>query len=238
MRFLKLKDLLHANSKRLGFSLIEVLIALTIISFIMLLIGGSIVRQLQAKEKVEQFNERLHTVRSSMLRISREISMAYLSKHYNCNERRTHTLFKSKSGSSDELTMTTLSHYKWVQNADESDQNEISYYVKKDPNNTQQYALFRKEYPRITEEPSKLGKEFILAHNIKEIHFEFYQEDTELWQKDWDTTRSEQRFKLPTFVKIKLVVPWVDDKPKEFVTQTKIMLQEALSFGPINPCPN
>lgn len=217
--------------------MIEVMIAVAIVAFIIVIIAGTLQRQGAAMSRVERLTERENTARAAMNRMSREISMAYLSKHYSCVDRRTQTLFKLKEGASDGLVFTSFSHMKWVQDADESDQNEVSYYVKSDPTASGKLALFRREGRRITESPGKSGKEQILAHDISQLKFEFYNAATDLWEKSWDTTRSEHHFKLPTYVKITLILPWTGDKPRQFVTQARIVLQDALAFGP-NTCTN
>ena len=211
------------------------MVAVAISAFIMAIIGGSLARQMEASERISSFTERENTARMAMLRMSREISMAYLTKHYNCLERRTITLFKTEGD--DKLTFSSFSHYKWVRDANESDENVLTYELKSDPDDGTHKALFRREAPRVNDEPGKQGKEYVLAHNVSKLGFEFYNADTDAWEKDWDTTRADQRFKLPLYVRIKIEVPWSDGKPRSFFTQSRIMLQDALSFGP-NLCLN
>lgn len=221
-----------------GITLIEVLLAVAILSFITAILGGSLVRQIQTKDVISAMTERENTARTALTRMSREISMAFISKHYNCAERRTITSFKSDG--EDELTFTSFSHYKWVRDANESDQNEITYTLKNDPDDSSTRALFRRENTRISENTGKAdkdGKDYVLAHNISKMQFEFYNQDTDAWEKEWDTTRAERRFKLPLYVRITLEMPWTDGKPRKLVTQSRIMLQDALSFGP-NICLN
>lgn len=218
-----------------GFSLMEVMIAVAIVAFITAVLGGSLVRQLDAKERIAALAERQNTARMALTRMAREISMAFLSKHYNCNERRSVTLFKGKQNG--ELTFTSFSHYKWTKDANESDQNEITYSVKADPDGGNKHALFRKEAQRITDDPGEAGKDYVLAHDISSLEFEYYNFDNDTWESDWDTTRSEKKFKLPLLVKLTLKLPFPDGKDQTFVTQSRIMLQDALHFG-ANTCIN
>ena len=170
--------------------------------------------------------------------MAREVSMAYITKHYNCVERRTQTLFKGKSGSKEPLVFTSFSHYKWRRDAHESDQSEITYYIDTDPDDSKNKALFRKESRRITEKAGETGKENVLAHDVESLDLKFYNPDTDTWEDEWDTTRSERRFKLPLFVKLELKLPMPHgQKAQTFTTQSRIMLQDALSFGP-NICLN
>ncbi|MCC6806851.1 MAG: prepilin-type N-terminal cleavage/methylation domain-containing protein [Deltaproteobacteria bacterium] len=221
-----------------GFSLMEVMIAVAIVAFISAILGGSLVRQLEAKAMLDVYSERQNTARIALLRMSREISMAYLSKHYNCVERRTQTLFKGRSGTREPLLFTSFAHYRWKKDSHESDQSEIAYYIDNDPLDTQKKALFRRESRRITDDPGKTGPEYVLAHDIEGLELSFYNADSDRWEDEWDTTRSEKKFKLPLFVKIELTLPMPDGKKAQtFMTQSRIMLQDALSFG-ANVCLN
>jgi len=219
--------------KQRGFNLMEVMIAVVIMSFIMAILGGTLVRQMETKEMIDQHAERQNTARIALLRMSREISMAYLSKHQNCIEKRTETLFKGKSGSREPLLFTSFAHYKWRRDAHESDQNEISYYVDSDPTETGKKALFRRESRRITDEPGETGSEYVLAHDVEELELRFYNPDTDRWEDEWDTTKSDHKFRLPLFVRIELTLPMPNKAKAEiFSTQSRIMLQDALAFGP------
>lgn len=217
-----------------GFSLMEVMIAVAIVAFITAVLGGTMVRQLDAKELISTYAERQNTARIAMLRMAREISTAFLSKHYSCTERRTETLFKGRSGNREPLLFTAFGHYKWRRDAHESDQSEISYFIESDPLDSTKKALFRRESRRITDDPGDTGQEYVLAHDIENLELSFYNSETDSWEDEWDTTRSEKRFRLPLFVKITLTLPMPNKaKSQTFTTQTRIMLQDALAFGPV-----
>jgi hypothetical protein len=178
--------------------------------------------------------ERQNTARIALLRMAREISMAYVSKHHSCLEKRTDTLFKGKSGSREPLLFTSFAHYKWRRDAHESDQSEISYYIDTDPTETGKKALFRRESRRITDESGQSGAEYVLAHDVGNLELRFYNPDTDRWEDEWDTTKSEKKFRLPLFVKIELTLPMPNkQKDETFTTQSRIMLQDALAFAPM-----
>ena len=69
-----------SNSRQRGFTLIEVMIAVSIAAIIGALTAGSFQRTYMAKELIESQDARYSAVRLAMTRMSREISMAFLSE--------------------------------------------------------------------------------------------------------------------------------------------------------------
>jgi general secretion pathway protein J len=163
-----------------------------------------------------------------MQRMAAEISMAYLSKHCNAEEPRNKTIFIGKrSRHGMRLDFASFSHFKMRADANESDQNELSYFVDRDPDDKQETALMRREQARIDDEPEEGGVEQVLAHGVKELSFEFYEPKQERWQDEWDSTRMDQKHRLPTFVRIEMVALGPDGKTEEkFVTKARILMKK------------
>ena len=108
--------------------------------------------------------------------MSREISQAFISEHRFCDDPRTRTLFAGKRASNGmRLDFTSFSHFKIGADQNESDQNELSYFVDSDPEDPKKLALMRREQTRIDEEPEEGGRIQVLAENISEVNFEFYE---------------------------------------------------------------
>jgi len=213
----------------MGFTLMEALIAMAIMAMIGLLSFGTFTHAIAAREKAEKITSHYHQIRQALQRMSREISMAYISEHRNCDDPATKTIFKSESASNGmRLDFTSFSHVKTQSDANESDQNEISYFIDKDPVNTSSKALIRREANRIDDEPEEGGVEDVLAENIDDIEFEFYDPKEDRWEKDWDTESRDYKSRLPLFVSIKLSTKDLHDKEEIFVTKTRIMLRESL----------
>ena len=70
-----------------GFTLIEVMLALAILGFITTIMWGSFAQTANSKRAVEAAQERTHTVRVALMRMAREIEMAYLSDTENTASR-------------------------------------------------------------------------------------------------------------------------------------------------------
>ena len=88
--------------------------------------------------------EREHEVRLALERMAREISMAFLSAHRDCDTPKTKTIFKTSNSSiGTRLDFTSFSHLKLHADANESDQNELSYFVDRNPEDEKRKVSFK-----------------------------------------------------------------------------------------------
>jgi general secretion pathway protein J len=211
-----------------GFTLLEALIAVTVLGLIGMLTFGTFVRALDSKERATAITEHYHEVRQAMLRMSKEISMAFISVHRDCDDPRTKTIFRSESsGMGQRLNFTSFSHHKMRADANESDQNELSYFVANDKKGTGT-ALMRREAHRIDEEPEEGGVERVLAQHVTDLEFTFYDPKNDRWEDSWDTTHSDYRGRLPMFVGIHMKVKTPQGKEESFYTKTRVFLTKTL----------
>ena len=210
-----------------GFTLAEVMIAVTVLAFIGLLTYGVFGNTLETRRRAMKVATRYHEVKQGMNRMAREISMAFLSHHRDCDDRRTYTIFKKdSSGGSDSLVFTSFSHIKIRKDANESDQNELSYFVEPDKENNGIHTLYRREANRIDDEPEKGGEVYALIEDVDNLKFEFYNDKDDDWEDDWDTENSDFRNRLPLFVKITLKAKGPSGKIETFVTKTEIFMRK------------
>jgi general secretion pathway protein J len=194
---------------------------------------------MEARDRATEITERYHGVRQAMLRMSREISMAFLSVHKDCSDPRTSTIFQGKRASfGTRLDFTSFSHYKLRADANESDQNELSYFVEIDSEHPGRKNLMRREQNRIDEHPDQGGVEQVLAENVESLSFEFYDPKADRWEDDWDSMARDYKNRLPKFVSIKLTAKDVTGKELTFVTKTRIFIKEAISIpgAGFTPC--
>jgi general secretion pathway protein J len=222
-----------------GFGLAEALVAIAILTMIAGLSFGTFARVVDGRDRATAITDRYHGVRQALLRMSREISTAFLSVHKDCADPRSATLFATRRmGLGTRLDFTSFSHFKTIADAKESDQNELSYFVETDPTDSRRKHLMRREQARIDEHPEEGGIPQILAEDVTSLEFAFYDSKADQWRDDWDSRGADARNRLPKFVKITLKVRDEAQRELTFVTKTRVFMREAISItgSGFSPC--
>lgn len=210
-----------------GFTLAEIMIAVSVLGFIALLTYGAFGNSLDARDRSLVVAERYHEIRQALNRMAREISMAFLSHHRDCDDRRTYTIFKEEStGGGDSLVFTSFSHIKMVKDANESDQNELTYFLAPDPKDQRIKSLMRREDSRIDDEPDEGGEEYVLLTDVESMELEYYNDQDDDWEDDWDSESMDYKNRLPLFVKITIKARGPHEKYETFVTKTEVFLRK------------
>ncbi len=222
-------------------TLIEVMIAMLIISMISTMIYGAFVQTRKNKERVQRITDRYHEIRMGLERVQVDLSMAYVSAHVPLDQSRQAwlTQFVGKdSGERDRVDFNTFGHRRLFRDAKESDQNEVSYFLADDPDDPGTKVLVRREDNRPDIRPDEGGDYQILVRNVEGFELEYLDPQTKLWTKSWDTTQAAgQPNRLPMQVKIMLTVPDVSDPSKErvFGTRATLPMQWGLNHAAYNP---
>lgn len=210
-----------------GFTLIELLIAVAITGFIGLVIAGSYTQLDRAATEVRDQSARDSAVRLSMARLTRELSMAFISEHYDRDRYRDRpTLFK---GEEDTVLFTTMSHVRRYLDVAESDQAVVEYLVEPDPA-TGQEALYRREKVVIDDEPDRGGRKDLVADHVSRLTLHYWDRTRKEWVREWSTRSSEHLNELPQRVKIELEVQQADGKRATFTSEARVAITAPLDF--------
>ena len=211
-----------------GFSLLELMVAASLLAVIGALMVQSLSSSIEAKEIVQGTSNRYHLVRSSMSRMVDEISQSYLSAHRSQAEPRSETGFK---GERDSLRFTAFGYVPRVEDEKKSDQRQLGFYLDNDPK-TGTESLFRKEQANIDDDYEEGGRALLLLSNVRELTFEYWEPTKEQWLEKWDAEGSDpvQQNKLPGRVRIKMTVVMDEGVEQTFTTQTKIWLPAPINF--------
>ncbi len=215
------------SPSRRGFSLLEVMIAIAITAVIGAMAAGVFQQVDHASTVARDQGERYAGARLALTRLSRELSMAFVSEHYDrARFRDRPTLFK---GDGEKLLFTTMSHVRLVQDAKESDQAVVEYLVERDPASNED-ALFRREKARIDDEPDRGGRKDLVATHVKALSLRYWDLKRKEWVREWSTRSQEKLNELPTRVRIELEVKLADGRTEKFTTQARIAITAPLEF--------
>jgi general secretion pathway protein J len=210
-----------------GFSLVELMIAVAITAFIGAVVAGSYQQVDRAATLVRDQSARAAAVRLSLARMTRELSMAYLSEHYDrARFRDRPTLFK---GQEDTVLFTTMAHVRRYQDTAESDQAVVEYLLDRDPD-TGEEALYRREKLVIDDETDRGGRTDLVADHVTRLSLRYWDRTRKEWVREWSTRSSERMNELPPRVKIELEVRQADGKPATYTTQARLAITTPLDF--------
>jgi general secretion pathway protein J len=210
-----------------GFSLLEVMIAVAITAVIGSMAAGVYQQVDHAASAARDQGERYAGARLALARMSRELSMAFLSEHYDrARFRDRPTLFK---GERDQVLFTTMAHVRLVQDAKESDQAVVEYLVERDPVSGKD-ALFRREKPRLDDEPDRGGRKDLVATHVKGLSLQYWDLKRKEWVREWSTRTPEHLNELPPRVRIALEVALADGRAEKFTTQARVAITAPLEF--------
>jgi general secretion pathway protein J len=214
-----------------GFTLMEIMVAVSITALMGAMIAITFNTSFNAKEVVEGEAERYRMVRVGMARMAREIGSAFVSDRYDprryrdSNDRPTNFI-----GERDKLLFTTFAHQRLYTDAKESDQAVVEYSVQPstDRESRGRQDLVRRVNANVDDRMDRGGTTDLLIENVKRVEFEYWDTDRKEWDDEWDTRRSERKSILPTRVRIMVVVADEEGKEARYTTQTRIMLNTEL----------
>ncbi len=223
-----------------GVTLIEAMVAIAILSMVSLLIAGGFTHMSRNREKIDDHTQRSHAISMALRRIQRELSMAYVSAQVNPNDALTsvRTCFIGRDRSNgDRIDFTSFSHQRLIRDSHESDQNELSYFLARHPEDNSRRVLARREDNRVDDRPQEGGRVEILLEDVEDFQLEYLDPQTGLWQQTWDTTQAVgQANRLPSQVKIVLTVQHPRTGRNEvYATRAMVPIEFALNHAIYNP---
>ena len=223
------------RSAQTGFTLIEVTLAVAILAFLTTIMWGSFSQSVTSKRNIEASQDRMHTLRIALLRMAREIEMAYQSGAENPSLPEPRTRFVGTARSDvDELTFSSFAHQRLRGGLTESDTTLIGYYGERDPDDRRILNLMRRETRRLQAEDPKLtpGESYILCPNVAKVKFSYYDFQRKEWASDWTTVGANKLDYLPSHVRITLTV--IDERGQEvaYSTDARIQVTEKVDYKP------
>ncbi len=213
---------LKNNIGRGGFTLVEILIAIFILSLVMATVYVSYTGTLKTSRQLEEEGDIYKMARTVLERMTRDLSSLQMSEG-------AYTLIaeKNKTGNRQfhAVYFWSASHLAFSETESEGRPAAVGYFVREDDGG-QSYALWRSDVPGIKpDEIKQQEKGFIICKNIEAFGLTFYDAAGE--ENDtWDTSLSGgiHQDKAPAAVRIELVLINPNDREKPYKFMTKVFL--------------
>jgi general secretion pathway protein J len=218
-----------------GFTLIEVMLALALMALVTALLWGTFAQTARVKRRIEQTQDRTHTLRVALMRMSREIEMAYVSASEAVGIQERRTMFSGRShGDFDELRFSWFGHQRLRGDAAEGDTALVHYFTARDPDDSTLTNLMRRETRRLEAKDPKLipGETYLLCPNIVRLKFAYYDYKQKDWREEWDTTKADGLQYLPTQIRIALTVLDERGSSLTFTSIARLHTLERVDYRP------
>jgi general secretion pathway protein J len=227
---------------RRGFTLLELLVAISILAMVSVLIYGAFSAMQKSRAGLERVQERYREGRMAMQRISRDLASCYLSLHVPVDTRLAvqKTSFIGKRGSpTDRLDFNAFSNTRRDRNKHESDQAELSYFGSENPDRSGTLDLARRVSTNLDLDPQHGGRVEVLATDIDLFQLDYLDPQSGLWNETWDSTQvTGQPNRLPLQVRITLVLNSGQRSRTDsgrnrirFMTVVSLPIQQPLNFA-------
>ncbi len=215
-----------------GFTLIEIFLAVTILSVIMALIYGSFATAQKNLKRAEEVRDEADLARTLLSKMADDLSNAYynpamivplsttkanvnLTILYGKKEEVEQGDMKVRR---DSLDLTTLTNYfERTPDSKESELLEAGYFFREKPDGSG-YALFRSEKPEVGPDtpPLEGGDEYEISDRVRSLQVRYYNGTS--WLDAWDTRTTGS---LPKLVEVALTL----DSGKLYVTEVDVLKQ-------------
>jgi general secretion pathway protein J len=219
-----------------GMTLLEVMVSVAILAMVSILIYGAFDSMARGKKGEAMRADRAREGREAVLRMTRDLSSAFLSMHNPANTAlltRAVAFVATSGGTFDRVDFAAFAHRRVERDAHESDECEVGYFVVSDPDVDGKMDLVRREQTPMDIDPKKGGIVSVVAEDITEFDLKYLEPLTGQWLDSWDSTQTTgQPGRLPYEISIRLVMKGIPGSlPYKFETKIPMPMQQALTFG-------
>ncbi|MBX3040348.1 MAG: prepilin-type N-terminal cleavage/methylation domain-containing protein [Bdellovibrionaceae bacterium] len=196
------------KNSRAGFTLIEILIAVTILATISMLAARSIQQGIGAKVKIQSQIDDISRLRDALRLMERDINLAY---HHMDFERDLNELLKKNGslpkddppreaprldpathfvGSSESVSFVTMNNARMVRNSRQADFVEVGYALKdcRSADGTRSSkCLWRRSSQSVDRDVTKGGDEVVLLEDVSVFELQYLGKGKQDWVKIWRT---------------------------------------------------
>jgi len=212
-----------------GFTLLEVVIAMAVLSLMMVMLFSSMNQTFQTKEDIEKLDESDHLASLFLNRISKDLQFSFL---LNGPEFLGSDGFKKTEfvGQEDQVAFNTFNLSLYSTQADQVNFGYLKYFLERAEGH-ENYKLMREEIRGLERSANEKGKMEEFLTGVKSLRFQYYDEKKKEWLKTWDSTQLEQANRLPRAVKIFLeIIEEGQEAGAVYSTIAELGSREALSY--------
>ena len=219
-----------------GFTLIEVMVSLAMISIMAIMAYHTVANSSKIKKITEKRIDRYAKIRTALNKLSRDLRMAYVSLGEDMNQPFRRTYFKALNEFGGiHLSFSTFAHNIRVAGRGESESCIVEYTLIDDENHPGKLALLRRETHRLEyKEASEIpGDTWVILDNIEALEFSFYDSTRDEWLEEWNTTSIDgQSNRLPMYIRIHLVANNIKNYPINFYTTVAPQIIDGINLMP------
>jgi general secretion pathway protein J len=217
-------------------TLLEIIVSMAILAMLAVLIYGAFDSMSRGKKGEAMRSDRARQGREGILRITRDLSSAFLSMHNPVTTAlitRGTAFVGTSGGTFDRVDFSAFAHRRVNRDSHESDECEVGYFVVSDPDVEGKMDLVRREQTPIDIDPRKGGVVNVVAEDVEEFDLKYLEPLTSQWLDTWDTTQvSGQPNRLPLEISIRLVMKGVPGEPSTtYATKMMMPMLQPLTFG-------
>jgi len=205
----------RSNARQRGFTLLEVLLTITITALMMGIIYGVLVSTLQARTRLEKTTEMDEAGPLLLKMMADDLSAAYVppvpdqpppAEGEPAAENPAYFTGKDETGAGGEADRLDFVSSRDIWNPDTqriADFAEIGYFLRPNPDESSLSILVRREDPFVDDKPATGGTLQEMYARVKSLSFEYF--DGEKWLRTWGD-QDAQKKALPKIVRITLIV--------------------------------
>lgn len=190
--------------RRDGFTLVEIMVAFSILAFLAVMIYGVVNATVQAHDQIEAILQETAPPPAVLNIIRQDIESAFIpdaeiSYFKGVNQT---GLF----GPADRLDFvsTTMAYGRAEEDAEDQFHaiNEVGYQLKQNPNSSDFMVLYRREAYFVDDEPTEGGTLVELYDRVKSFSLQYW--DGEKWRSEWDSLEEDGALPLAVMVELKI----------------------------------
>lgn len=228
------------RSYKKAMTLLEVMIALALFSFLAVWTVSSTSLGLKLKQKVQGSSDYYHNARTVVRQLDRDISLAYHAyqdtkqgemirkQMLSTNSNEVYTIGSFFKGEKDKLLFSSSSHQRLYKNTNEEDTCEITYYLEADDKNQGLFNLYKRQSTFIDEDIEHGGSLYLIANGIESMTFRYLRTEAkdgdEYWVDKWDSTAGDFVSMFPLAVEVTLVFVPIQQSEKKLKVVQKIRI--------------